>query len=193
VLTQTRIEADPGSFHYNDYNPNLLALALERAAGRDRVAEMRAQLWNNLGAENAAQWSVDDHDFPYWESGFVATARDLAKVGMLMLDEDGSPLLPASWRERILMYAPSQPAASFDGSQWSYRGGWWLILRPDNRHDVAAIGRFGQLIYVSPRNNVVIVRTGGDAHPPSDGSLTRLFFAVSDRLGAASAVGAAAP
>jgi CubicO group peptidase (beta-lactamase class C family) len=184
VLTQTRIQSAPGTFLYNDYNPNLMALALERAAGRERLAQMRAELWDSLGAEDAASWSADNAGFPYWESGFVATARDLMKVGQLMLDEGGSPPLARAWRDRIITYTPSQPVEAYDGSHWSYRGGWWLILRPDGRHDIAAIGRFSQMIYISPINNVVFVRTGRHENAPSDGSTTRLFYAVADALAA---------
>jgi CubicO group peptidase (beta-lactamase class C family) len=185
VLTQTRIEAEaPGPFHYNDYNPNLLALALERAAGRERLAQMRSEFWDALGAEDPAMWSADNRDFPYWESGFVATPRDLAKVGQLMLASAESTLLPRSWRQRTVEFTPTQPIETYDGRQWSYRGGWWLILRPDGRHDIAAIGRFSQLIYVSPANNIVIVRTGRDEGAPEDGDTVRLFYALSARLGA---------
>lgn len=189
VLTQTRIETEPGPFRYNDYNPNLLALALERAVGPARLADMRNELWQELGAETAASWSADDLGFPYWESGFVAAPHDLVKLGQLMLDEDGSALLPKSWRERILSFTPREtPETPYDGSQWTYRGGWWLILRNDNRHDVAAIGRFGQFIYVSPSNGMVFVRTGLDTNPPSDGSLARLFFGLATDLGAQAGV-----
>ena len=37
-------------------------------------------------------------------------------------------------------------------------------------------GRFSQMIYVSPRNPVVIVRTGLDAHPPNDGQADSNIF-----------------
>ncbi|MEZ5958322.1 MAG: serine hydrolase [Hyphomonadaceae bacterium] len=184
VLTQARIETEPGPFLYNDYNPNLMALALERALGPARLAAMRNELWQELGAENAASWSSDSRGFPYWESGFVATPRDLAKVGQLMLDDGGSTLLSASWRDRILSYTPDEAPVRYDGGQWGYRGGWWLILRADNRHDVAAVGRFGQLIYVSPSYGIVFVRTGADAHPPGDGTFARLFYALAPALSA---------
>ncbi len=186
VLTRTRIEAEPGAFNYNDYNPNLVALALERAVGAERLAEMRAQLWSALGAEDDAQWSVDNEGFAYWESGLVATPRDLAKIGLLVLQtrEQSSPLLTSEWRARISSAPVPANVTEFNGRQWGYRAGWWLIVRPDGRHDIAAIGRFGQMIYVSPSNDVVIVRTGADENAPEDGDLTALFFAVSTRFGA---------
>jgi CubicO group peptidase (beta-lactamase class C family) len=183
-LTQTRIAADPGTFLYNDYNPNLLALALERALGVEELSSMRNALWQALGAQDDARWSVDNHDFPYWESGFVATPRDLAKIGQLLLTPV-EPALSDSWLARISEARTPADIAAFDGKQWSYRAGWWLVLRPDGRHDIAAIGRFGQMTYVSRANDVVIVRTGGDRNAPDDGDLTSLFFSVANALGAA--------
>lgn len=185
VLTRTRIEAEPGAFNYNDYNPNLVALALERAVGAERLSEMRAALWQSLGAEDPALWSVDNRGFAYWESGLVATPRDLAKIGRLLLpgaEQSPSPLLSPAWRDRISTAPVPATVTTFNGRQWGYRAGWWLVLRPDGRHDIAAIGRFGQMAYVSPANDIVIVRTGSDSSPPEDFDLTALFYAVSSSL-----------
>jgi hypothetical protein len=44
------------------------------------------QLWQDIGAEDPVLWCVDDHGFPYHESGMVVTARDLPRVGQLVLD-----------------------------------------------------------------------------------------------------------
>jgi CubicO group peptidase (beta-lactamase class C family) len=184
VLTRTRIEAAPGTFTYNDYNPNLVALALERAAGAGRLVQMRAQLWSALGAEDDAQWSTDGQGFPYWESGLVATPRDLAKLGLIVLQpREAQSLLSQQWLARISTASVPADMAEFNGRQWSYRAGWWLILRADGRHDIAAIGRFGQMVYASPANDVLIVRTGRDENAPEDGELTALFFAMSSALG----------
>lgn len=187
VLTRTRIEAEPGAFNYNDYNPNLVALALERVVGVERLSEMRARFWGALGAEDAAHWSVDNRGFAYWESGLAATPRDLAKIGLLVLQtpQHGAPLLSSEWRARISSAPVPASVNDFNGRQWGYRAGWWLVLRPDGRHDIAAIGRFGQMIYISPAHDAVFVRTGGDEGAPEDGDLTALFFDLSTRLGAA--------
>ncbi len=106
------------------------------------------------------------------------------KIGLLVLrtEHQDDPRLPSAWRARITNAPVPANMTEFNGRQWSYRAGWWLILRADGRHDIAAIGRFGQMIYVSPTKDVVIVRTGGDRSPPGDGDLTTLFFAVANAL-----------
>lgn len=185
LLEKARPASAPGPFHYNDYNPNMLAWAVGEAVDDATLARPRAALWEQLGAEDEASWSVDDTGFPYWESGFVATPRDLAKLAASLIGDpqQDSTIFPTAWRERVTRYQPKTHPAVYDGRQWSYRGGWWLVLRPDGNHDFAAIGRFGQFIYVSPANGIAFVRTGGDAVVPGDGDLASLFYRVASDVG----------
>jgi hypothetical protein len=37
---------------------------------------------------------------------------------------------------------------------------WWVICRGEGDCDFAAEGRFGQIIYVSPRSSLLIVKNG---------------------------------
>jgi CubicO group peptidase (beta-lactamase class C family) len=183
VLAKTQVTSAPGdTFHYNDYNPNLVALALERAVGEERMASMRRALWSAVGAAGPARWSTDDRGFPYYESGFVAAPLDLARVGRALIDEVPSAVLSPAWRDRMRTVPVPATVTTFNGRQRAYRAGWWVLVRPDGRHDLAAIGRFGQFIYVSPAHGVIIVRTGGDRRPPSDNDLAALFYEVVERI-----------
>jgi hypothetical protein len=44
------------------------------------------QLWNDIGAQCPATWAVDDQGFPHCESEVAVTARDLARIGLLVID-----------------------------------------------------------------------------------------------------------
>ncbi len=49
--------------------------------------------------------------------------------------------------------------------EWPSLGGyygyhWWGLRNADGTYDFSAQGNFGQMIYVAPRKNVVIVRLG---------------------------------
>ncbi len=46
------------------------------------------------------------------------------------------------------------------GDERIYKYFWWGIPKPDTDDDFVAIGRFGRYIFVSPANDVVIVRNG---------------------------------
>lgn len=51
---------EPGkNFLYNNYNPLLLGMALERATGRNIGDYMSDRLWAPMGAEADASWSMD--------------------------------------------------------------------------------------------------------------------------------------
>jgi len=168
AVEHTRIESPPGRFVYNDYAPNLIGLALERATSTKLATGPVQDLWSELGAEYPALWTVDGHDFAWHESGFVVTARDLARIGQLMLDDGkvgGRQVAPAAFLARSFDPVGRQLATQFAGVELGYRNGWWV----PNDHELFAMGRFGQLMLVSPATRTVIVRLGLDGHNGSSG------------------------
>jgi CubicO group peptidase (beta-lactamase class C family) len=158
VLERPRVESAPGAFVYNDYAPNLIGLALERATGRKLAGGPMQALWSELGAEHPAAWSVDDRGFAWHESGLVVTARDLARVGQLLLDGGRvgrRQVAPQAFLDRSLDPVGRRPAATFGDVALGYRNGWWVA-----GSDLIAMGRFGQIMVVSPATRTVVVRMG---------------------------------
>jgi CubicO group peptidase (beta-lactamase class C family) len=193
ALEHTRIEAPPGGFVYNDYAPNLIGLALERGYGA-RLADGPMQaLWTDLGAEYPAAWSVDDRGFAWHESGLVVTARDLARVGWLMLERGkvgDRQVAPASFLARSLDPVGRKPVASFAGTELGYRNGWWV----SGDRALYAMGRHGQIMVVSLATRTVMVRMGHDGHDrirrmgfdghdETNVSIATRLARVADRLG----------
>jgi CubicO group peptidase (beta-lactamase class C family) len=181
IVDRPRIEAPPGAFVYNDYAPNLIGLALERAYGSRLAPGPMQSLWSELGAEYPAAWSVDGNGFAWHESGLVVTARDLARIGLLML-EDGKvgdrEVAPKAFLTRSLDPLGRQVAATFAGTELGYRNGWWI----PGDHDLLAMGRHGQIMLVSPATNIVIVRMGRDGHGETNISIARRLERVAERL-----------
>src|SRR6266536_3273363 len=88
ALEHTKIEQAPGHrWHYNNYNPLLLGLVLERATDMPVADFMASRLWQPLGAGSDASWSLDSKrsGFEKMESGLNATALDHARFGLLFL------------------------------------------------------------------------------------------------------------
>jgi CubicO group peptidase (beta-lactamase class C family) len=192
LLGCSRIEAPPGKFVYNDYAPNLNGLVMERAYG-SRLTDGRMQtLWNELGAEYEASWSVDDKGFPWHESGFVTTARDLARVGQLMLDGgkvNGRQVAPEAFLTRSFDKAGLETAVTYAGSDLGYRNAWWVY----GDGELVGMGHHGQIVLVSAPTQTVIVRMGLDSHDDihelgfdgkneSNVSLGRRFQRVAQRM-----------
>jgi CubicO group peptidase (beta-lactamase class C family) len=160
VLARPHIGSAPGTFLYNDYAPNLVGLAVERAVGAPLSTPLQA-LVATLGTEYPVQWSVDDHGFAWHESGLVITARDLARVGQAILDDR-----PHAWVARSLEPSGRARVVTFGKTELGYRNGWWIM---DDL--LVAMGRHGQVMVVSPATRTVVVRLGEDGHAETNVSI----------------------
>lgn len=165
TLKYPRIQSAPGTFTYNDWAPNLLGIAYQRATGNLMTGSAEAALWSDLGAQNPALWLVDGHGFPWHESGFVASAGDIARIGQLLLDS------PDSDFTRRSAAALNSPVVSRDAGAppgygsvpMGYGNGLW-ILHDTTEPAYAALGYHGQVMIVDPSTDTVIVRLGDSGH-----------------------------
>jgi CubicO group peptidase (beta-lactamase class C family) len=159
ALSAEVVEPPGRRWLYNNYNPLLLGLVLERATGRPLAEYVAEHLWQPLGAEYDASWSVDSeqHRFAKMESGFNARPVDYARFGYLFAHEGrvgGRQVVPADWVSAAT--AREDSTDPVDHYQWF----WWVdTTRPNG---FMARGNKGQLIYVDPAADVVVVRTGRD-------------------------------
>jgi CubicO group peptidase (beta-lactamase class C family) len=186
AISRSTIMTSPGAFQYNDYSPNLIGIALERSGFGNAAEGSTEKLWAELRAQNNALWSVDDLEFPWHESGFVAAATDVAKIGQLLLDDGqvgGQQVAPVAFVKRSLAAADQGPATVFGPVTVGYGNGWWTLPRNDGKHaDLVAMGRHGQVMLVSPATNTVIVRLGEDGHPETNIAIATRLQAFADRL-----------
>jgi CubicO group peptidase (beta-lactamase class C family) len=160
ALTRTRIEQPPGiAWQYNNYHPLLLGLVLERTTGK-RVSDfMATRLWQPLGAEGDATWSLDSKKsgFEKMESGVNARAVDYARLGLLFLHDgewNGRRTVSEDWVRAATRADSANGPAYYHG----YGYFWWLdVERPGRFY---ALGKYGQYIYVAPDADTVVVRLG---------------------------------
>ncbi len=159
------------TFEYNDYHPLLLGLILERVTHGSVSEYLQNRIWRPSGMEFDASWSLDSADdgFEKMESGLNARSIDFARLGQLMLDHgqwNGREVLPSTWIAESTA-RPAAPAGQVGDEQegLATQGGfyaymWWGLPTRGGATDFYADGKFGQYIYVSPINGVVIVRNG---------------------------------
>ena len=184
VLERPQIESDPGSFTYNNYHPPLLGLILKRTTETPVSEYFEQRIWSEIAAMPAG-WTTDKKDMERMESGFHARARDLARFGLLYLNDGRAgdrQLIPSEWVRTSTDTDEHIELEEYDGRQWGYRGGWWIVPRPEGRSDFAAIGHFGQFIYISPQFNTVFVRNGPGRGDWGDRDWTELFYSTAERL-----------
>jgi CubicO group peptidase (beta-lactamase class C family) len=163
ALERTEVVEPPGRrFRYNNYNPLLVGLALERATGMPVAAYLERTLWRPLGMEAGGSWSLDSErsGFEKMESGLNARAVDFAKLGMLQARDGvwrGRRLVPRAFLRDPGLVPTRDPEAPAGAYQYF----WWV---QDDRRPPAwfARGKYGQHIYVVP-DDLVLVRLGRDA------------------------------
>jgi CubicO group peptidase (beta-lactamase class C family) len=144
-------------FQYASPNTDMLGWVCERAAGTS-LAELIAQhVWGPMGAEDDGDLQVDRYGASRAGGGLCATARDMARVGQLLLDgtaqarqASADVLEPGDaghWAAGDLVYL--LPGAT-------YRSCWY---QPAGDPDVRlAAGIHGQRIYVDVPRRVVIAQ-----------------------------------
>lgn len=155
VRSDVRLAFTPGSRGvYRSVDTELLGLVLARARHQTLGSLLETGLWAPLGATHAATWNLDRSGGH--EKAFCcinATAEDFARIGQLVLGggiAGGTRIVPQSWIARLDRPAPHQ----VDG--FDYSGQWWHVPGPDR--DLAAIGVYGQYIYVNRDHDTVIVK-----------------------------------
>ena len=162
ALNRTRIDQPPGlAWVYNNYHPLLLGLVLERTTRMSVSDFMARRLWQPLGAEADATWSLDSESsgFEKLESGVNARPVDYARFGQLFLHNgewNGRRIISQDWVRESTGADPATDPASYHG----YRYFWWLdVERPGRFY---ALGKYGQYVYVAPDADAVVVRFGSD-------------------------------
>jgi CubicO group peptidase (beta-lactamase class C family) len=102
------------------------------------------------------------------ESGINARAIDFARFGRLYLKGgawEGSQIVPDAWVADSTRMYPAPDRGSYypdefdlPSAKLGYGYMWWRICRGEGDCDFAAEGNLGQLIYVSPRSKLIMVK-----------------------------------
>ena len=191
ALNETVVERAPGQqWLYNNYHPLLIGLVLERSTGVPVAKWLEQRLWQPAGMAADASWSLDsENGFEKLESGINARTLDFARFGQLFLD--GGVALDG----RQVLSAAAVRAATGPEGAWPldrlrpgmyYKHFWWGQKRADGNYDYSARGNYGQFVFVSPANGVVIARNGRE-YGVAAAQWMKLFEQMADALGAAPA------
>jgi CubicO group peptidase (beta-lactamase class C family) len=152
-LTET-VRPHGARFEYRSIETDVLAFVMERATGK-RLAELVSEeLWQKIGADESACFTVDSAGYAIADGGFNATLRDYARFGLTILNNGGG-IVPPDWiaSTRNGTYGPGYSPSLPEGA---YRNQFWIEdLRSRN---LLCRGVFGQLIYMSWDANTVVVK-----------------------------------
>lgn len=170
LLMKEELVTDPGTeFNYQSGATQLLAFVLQKATRKNISEYASEKLWKPLGAEHAAEWSLDHKDgVEKAYCCFYSNARDFARIGSLFMHQGnwkGKQLLDSGWVRQsttptgLKDFATGKPDSSYGLL-------WWI--GPDYYY---CRGILGQYIVVLPESNTVFVRLGHKREKLVDGTL----------------------
>jgi CubicO group peptidase (beta-lactamase class C family) len=160
-------QAHGGPFSYISTNTDLLGWAIERATGQTIAALLSARIWQRMGAEDRAYITVDRKGLARCAGGLCATARDLARLGQLIVDDGqrgAQQIIPASVISDI---TDNGDADAWRNGEWGksfasistnmrYRSGWYLV--DDQPKTMFAMGIHGQNLFIDRTNRIVVAK-----------------------------------
>jgi len=159
-----------GNFHYNNYHPLLLGIILERSTGLSVSEFFGREIWRKIGAEYNASWSLDSDKsgFEKMESGINFRAVDFIKIGSMVLHSgfwNGSQIIDSEWLKLSTSCEFPIDDGEYDnsflaGKNIGYKYMWYCTPSAQSGYDIIAWGKSDQIMYISPANDLVVLRTG---------------------------------
>lgn len=155
-------KAPPGAaFFYSSLDSELLGHVITAATKKPISSYLSEKLWAPIGAESDATWQVDALKKERAHCCIGATARDYAKVGLLIANNgeyQGKSLIRRDWLDQM---------ASVQGKHLQQVGigaeppiyGYGFHVWIKNPSQIVFRGLRGQAIYVDRKEKVVMVQT----------------------------------
>ncbi|HKK10814.1 MAG TPA: serine hydrolase [Bacteroidales bacterium] len=157
-LTQVKKKSPPDQyFEYLSVNTQLLADVVEKATGKPIQQYLEEKIWQPLGMESEALWSVDSKKNNKVKAFCCLSAQtmDFARFGRLYLNNgkwNGEQVVTEKWIEETTNY----DSTNIDWQNYPYSKQW----RVTRYGAFFAKGIKGQYIYVYPAKGLVAVRFG---------------------------------
>jgi CubicO group peptidase (beta-lactamase class C family) len=129
--------------------------------GKEKVSDYAAKLWQKIGSESDAFWSLDkEGGMEKVSCCYYATARDFARFGKLAMQYgnwSNEQLIDSSYIAQSMQLAPTITKDGKVNTQYGYQ--WW-VMKHQNMDVFYARGIKGQYIFCIPQRKMVIVRLG---------------------------------
>jgi CubicO group peptidase (beta-lactamase class C family) len=179
ILGRELVRAPGTSFAYSSASSHLLSAIVAESTGRSTLDFARKRLFGPLGIRadaafepvlgpdldhgaidrflrSAVAWPVDPQGYSFGGAFLRLSARDLAKLGFLYLNEgswDGEQVLPADYVRNS-----TTPQAGSTHAEGEYGWQWW-VQPARGHHAYFARGYGGQVLHVVPDLDLVTVVT----------------------------------
>jgi CubicO group peptidase (beta-lactamase class C family) len=164
-------------FAYNGAQSAVLGLMLAERVGKSLTRYLETKIWK-LIAEDRGYWIKNRDGVESVAGHFVATLRDYARLGYLLMNRgqiNGKSVVPASWIDKMVEVRSDKPQPA---NPPHYGLHIWIPQAANGRSFFW--GTNGQNIFVDPIARVVIVHTGNSPGAAFDGNSH--LFALRDAI-----------
>ena len=166
ILTTAQESPHDGLFTYRSIDTDALGWIVERAAERRMADLISERIWTPIGAQHDAEVTADPLGSAIHDGGISATARDLGRFGLMLLDRglvNGRQVIPPDWVESAA-YPPADVRDAFARTEnetylpggW-YRNQFWFVPG-DSGPILLCLGIHGQMIFVEGATRTVGVK-----------------------------------
>jgi CubicO group peptidase (beta-lactamase class C family) len=167
VMTRP-IEHEPGStWYYSGGSTQVLASIVSELTGQRLDEFARECLFEPLGITEfewlgPGGWTPDN---PAAMSGLRLRARDLAKIGSLLLHGGrwhGRQVVPETWVELASTRHVEEIGEWSDGGVWGYGYQWWVGDLRTGERVVAGFGNGNQRLFIIPAERLAVTVLAGE-------------------------------
>jgi len=153
--------AHGNAFLYRSIETDLLAHIMMHVSGMPLHDLVSRKLWQKMGAEEDGYFTTDPAGYGLASGGFNGCLRDFGRFGQLYLDNgicQGKRIIPADWITDVRR----GPHGLFSDERrrllphGCYRNQFWI--EDQRAESFMCLGVFGQLIYIAPAYNMVVVK-----------------------------------
>jgi hypothetical protein len=192
VATLNGLQDEPRgtAFRYRSPATDVTGWLAARAAGQSLTDWLQQRLWSRLGMEHDGNIMLDPVGTEVTFAGMSVSLRDLGRVGQMLLQRGrvgADQVIPERVVDELIRggdVRAFEAAGMPHRPGWSYRSQWWV--NPNPPRSFAAMGAYGQRLYVFPDHEMVVVMFGSHPQPIAamiDPSHFRAFEALIKLLG----------
>ncbi len=177
VLSAEQIWQPQEKYDYNEMDPAILGIILERVSEQRYAEFLNENLWRPLGNMPSKVWLDRENGNAVVSCCLLIPTRNWARLGLLLKDGgrfNGQQIVSEAWVEDMIKASPTNTAYGY--LTWRAEGvkeytDKKRLTDPDNwtshhAEDFADPdifyywGRGGQMVYISRLHDLVVVRTG---------------------------------
>ena len=161
----------PGTrWNYSTGETHIAGALVQAATGKWVADYLSEKLWIPLGMESDATWWLESADgLEVGGSGLSATLRDYTRFGQFLLNEgviNGQQVVPAGYVAR------AGQRSVVNGVDVDYGYGLW----PLHGRTYAAIGIFGQYVFIDPDLDLVVTIWSAQSKPVNKQGVDEFAF-----------------